>query len=47
MQFLDISIPELVQLGEQKQKEYTHADPFPKHLFRQLFQRRRPAAGAG
>jgi Rps23 Pro-64 3,4-dihydroxylase Tpa1-like proline 4-hydroxylase len=37
MQFLDISIPELVQLGEQKQKEYTHAAPFPSIYFDNFF----------
>jgi Rps23 Pro-64 3,4-dihydroxylase Tpa1-like proline 4-hydroxylase len=29
MQFLDISLPELVELGEQKHQEYAEAHPFP------------------
>jgi hypothetical protein len=37
MQFLDISIPELVELGKKKHEEYVQAKPFPSIWFDDFF----------
>ncbi|MCC6571039.1 MAG: 2OG-Fe(II) oxygenase [Chitinophagales bacterium] len=37
MNFLKISIPELLELGKQKNAEYMQADPFPSMYFDNLF----------
>ncbi len=37
MQFLDISIPELIELGKQKHDEYANASPFPSGYYDNFF----------
>jgi hypothetical protein len=37
MDFLNISIPELLELGKQKNAEYANADPFPNIYFDDFF----------
>lgn len=37
MQFLDISIPELIELGEKKREDYLNAKPFPSIYFDDFF----------